>query len=96
MKNIKFGRIFIFFMSVIALSKFFESGRLISSEMSFAHMSTSVISLILFVLSLLILGYWVYEEEKQKNNLKVKFNLYEWIYKKRMGGPAKGRWGEEK
>ena len=31
---------------------------------------------------LFVLGYWVYVDEKEKNNLRVKFSLYEWLYKK--------------
>ncbi|OGI18316.1 MAG: hypothetical protein A3B68_04580 [Candidatus Melainabacteria bacterium RIFCSPHIGHO2_02_FULL_34_12] len=96
MKNIKFERIFIFLISVIALSKFFEAGRLISSEMSFINLGISVIALLIFVFTLSVMGYWVYEEEKQKNNLKIKFSLYEWMYEKRNGEIANKQWGEEK
>ena len=82
LKDIKPFRFIIFFMSVIALSRFFEAGRLISSEMSFAHLGISVISALVFLLTLFLMGYWVYSDEKEKNNLKIKFGLYEWLYNK--------------
>lgn len=80
MKNIKPLRIVIFFVSVYALSVFFEAGRLISSELNLAHVSTSLLSALVFLLTLFVMGYWVYSEEKQKNNLRIKFGLYEWFY----------------
>lgn len=82
MKNIKPLRLFVFFISVIALSKFFEAGRLISSELTFSHIGISILSLLAFFSSLLMMGYWVYVDEKEKNNLKIKFGLYEWLHEK--------------
>ena len=82
MKNIKPLRIFVFLISVVALSRFFEAGRLISSEPTFSHICGSVLSLLIFVSTLFCMGYWVYIGEKEKNNLRVKFGLYEWFYSK--------------
>lgn len=82
MKMLKPIRLLVFFIATIALAKFFEAGRLIANEQSFTHLTHSIISLLFFVLSLFVLGYWVYEDEKKKNNLKIKFGLYEWIYKR--------------
>ena len=82
MKKINLIRTIVFFVSVIALSKFFEAGRLISSEMTLVHLNTSILSGVVFILSLFFMGYWIYTEEKEKNNLKVTFGLYEWIHKK--------------
>ena len=64
-------RLAVFVISVIALSKFFEAG------------SLSIFSLLIFTLTLLVMGYWIYAEEKEKNNLRIKFGLYEWFYKKK-------------
>ena len=75
-------RIFIFLVSVISLSKFFEAGRLIACEKTFACVGVSFFSGIVFLLSLVLLSYWVYSDEKEKNNLKTKFKLYEWFYEK--------------
>ena len=74
-------RLAVFALATIALARFFEAGRLISSEMSFEHLSLSIFSLLVFIFSLLVMGYWVYIDEKEKNNLKNKFGLYEWFYK---------------
>ncbi len=82
MRNIKPLRLFVFFISVIALSKFFEAGRLISSELTFSHLGISILSLLIFVSSLLMMGYWVYVDEKEKKNLRMKFGLYEWMHEK--------------
>lgn len=82
MKNIKLLRIFVFFVSVVALSRFFEAGRLISSELSVSHIGVSILPLLVFVSTLFFMGYWVYVEEKEKNNLRIKFGLYEWFYEK--------------
>ena len=86
MKRISLPRIFVFIVSVIALSKFFEAGRFISSEMNFNHIGTSIFSLLVFTITLLAMGYWVYVEEKEKNNLKHTFGLYEWFYKRKGQG----------
>ena len=83
MKKFNLIRLLVFCLSVYSLSVFFEAGRLIAFERTFEHFAMSVVSGIVFVLSLLFIGYWVYEEEKQKNNLKIKFGLYEWYYNKR-------------
>ena len=80
MKNIKLIRVFIFFVSVVSLSKFFEAGRLISSESDLSHIGTSLLSLLVFITTLFLMGYWVYSDEKEKNNLRIKFGLYEWLY----------------
>ena len=85
MKNIKPLRLIVFLVSVIALARFFEAGRIIADEQMFAHLGMSIVSLFIFICTLLLMGYWIYIEEKEKNNLKVKFGLYEWIYK-RVGG----------
>ena len=81
MKKINLARIFVFCISVYSLSVFFEAGRLIAYEKTLTHLGTSIFAGLVFVLSLLIIGFWVYEEEKQKNNLKIKFGLYEWFHK---------------
>ena len=80
MKKINLTKILVFCVSVYSLSLFFEAGRLIAYERTLGYLGTSIFSGLVFVLSLLITGYWVYEEEKQKNNLKIKFGLYEWFY----------------
>ena len=85
MKKFNLVRFIVFIVATISLAKFFEAGRLISSEMTFEHLSFSAVSLLTFTVSLLILGYWIYVDEKEKNNLKHKFGLYEWIYEKRTG-----------
>ena len=71
---------------MVALSKFFETGRLISQEQTFAHLGESILSLVIFTFTLLLLGYWVYVDEKEKNNLRIKFALYEWFYNKKARG----------
>ena len=83
MKKFNLIRFIVFAVVTIALAKFFEGGRLISSEMTFEHLSLSVISLLTFIVSLFILGYWIYVDEKEKNNLKHTFGLYEWLYKRK-------------
>lgn len=80
MKKINLIRIFTFCISVYSLSVFFEAGRLIAYEKTLSHLGISVFSGLVFVTSLLFIGFWVYEEEKQKNNLRIKFGLYEWFY----------------
>ena len=82
MKKINPLRIFVFCVSVYSLSVFFESGRLLAYEKTFTHLGVSIFSGFIFIFSLLTIGFWVYKEEKEKNNLKVKFGLYEWLYNK--------------
>ncbi len=82
MKKFSLVRLFIFVVCTVSLAAFFEAGRKIAHEQTFSHVIYSVGSLLVFLLSLLILGYWVYSEEKEKNNLKIRFGLYEWIYER--------------
>lgn len=82
MKMLKPIRLLVFFIATIALAKFFEAGRLIANEQTFNHVPLSFFSLLTLVLSFFVLGYWIYEDEKKKNNLRINFSLYEWIYKK--------------
>ncbi len=82
-------RLIIFCIAVYALSVFFEAGRLLANERAFQHIGASVISFIAFTLCLLIIGYWVYIEEKERNNLKIKFGLYEWLHKLLQTGKAR-------
>lgn len=81
MKKFKLIRLLVFIIATIALANFFEAGRLISSELTFEHFSTSIGSLFIVLIAIFIMGYWVYEEEKNKNNLRIKFTVYELIYK---------------
>ena len=82
MKKFSLVRLFVFVASTVSLAAFFEAGRKIASEQTFIHVVSSLISLSGFLFSLLILGYWVYAEEKEKNNIRIKFALYEWMYEK--------------
>ena len=84
MKKFQPIRMLIFFVSVFALSKFFEAGRIIAEEKTFSSIGFSLFSGLVFVLSLLMMGYWVYAEEKEKGNLKHTFGLYEWFYRRRL------------
>ena len=79
-------RLIVFLIATVALAKFFEAGRIIAFEQTFVHVLLAVFSLSTFLLMLLIMGYWVYSEEKGKDNLRIKFDLYEWIYKIRSQG----------
>ena len=81
MKTFHSLRLAVFALATIALAKFFEAGRLISSEMTFGYLPHSIIAFLVFIFALLALGYWIYIDEKEKNNLKHKFGLYEWFYK---------------
>ena len=89
MKKLSLIRLFVFAVSTVSLAAFFEAGRKIASEQTFTHVFSSVGSLFVFLLSVFILGYWVYAEEKEKNNLKIKFGLYEWIHE-RFSNKVKG------
>lgn len=80
MKSFKPQRILVFFIGTVALANFFEAGRLISSEMTFRYVASSIISLFVFIFALFILGFWVYSDEKEKNNLRIKFGMYEWLH----------------
>ena len=83
MKNLKPIRLIIFFAAIIALAKFFEAGRMIAENQTFLHVPLSVLSFLTFILLMLLLGYWIYADEKEKGNLRVTFGLYEWAYKLR-------------
>ena len=76
-------RLIVFLISTIALANFFEAGRVIASEGTFLHVSMSLISGLIVLFTLFILGYWIYEDEKEKGNLKHTFGLYEWMYRLR-------------
>ena len=84
MKKFQPIRVLVFFLSVFALSKFFEAGRMIAQEQTFSHVGIALFSGLIFITSLLIMGYWVYAEEKEKGNLRVKFGLYEWFDTRKM------------
>ena len=88
MKRINLVRALIFIVSVFSLSYFFESGRVIADEQTFSHLWIAMVAGGIFFISLLVMGYGIYVEEKEKNNLKIKFRLYEWIYKKQKAGIA--------
>ena len=83
MKNLRPMRLIVFFAATIALAKFFEAGRMIAESQTFLHVPLSVLSFLAFVFLMLLLGYWIYADEKEKGNLRVKFGLYEWAYKLR-------------
>ena len=80
-KYLNIGRILTFLIGVYSLSVFFEAGRLIANEQTFQHITTAVFSLLAFSFCLFVMGYWVYIEDREKNNLRVKFGLYEWVCK---------------
>lgn len=71
MKNIKPVRLLIFLFAILALAK----------SQPFFYVPLSVLSFVVFILFMLLLGYWIYADEKDKGNLKRRFGLYEWIYK---------------
>lgn len=74
-------RLFVFGIAVYALSVFFEAGRLISSSQSLAFIPMTIFSILALISSLFIMGYWIYAEEKEKNNLANEFAPYEYIYR---------------
>ena len=80
MKKINIARIVLFCIATYSLSVFFEAGRLLAYEKLVIHLGTSIFSGLIFLFSLLVIGFWVYKEEKEKNNLRIKFGLYEWFY----------------
>ena len=84
MKKFQPIRMLVFFVSVFALSKFFEAGRIIAEEKAFSHLWLSIFFALVFLFSLLVMGYWIYIEEKEKGNLRIKFSLYEWFYRRRL------------
>jgi len=81
-KKLNIARIIVFCTATYALAMFFESGRMIADDQTFKHIPMSVFSLFLLALSLFIIGYWIYFEEKEKNNLSKEFSPYEWIRRK--------------
>ena len=74
-------RLFVFVIAVYALSVFFEAGRLISTAQSFMYIPMSILAVLVLAFSLFIIGYWIYADEKEKNNLAKEFSPYEYIYK---------------
>lgn len=80
MKMLKPIRLLVFFIATIALAKFFEAGRLIANEQTFVHVPVSLFSFSVLAISFFLLGYWIYTDEKEKNNLRIKFGPYEWLY----------------
>ncbi len=74
-------RLFVFGIAVYALSVFFEAGRLISSSQSLVYIPMIIFSVLALVSSLFVIGYWIYTEEKEKNNLANEFAPYEYIYR---------------
>jgi ammonia channel protein AmtB len=81
-EKINIARIIVFSTATYALAMFFESGRMIAADQTFKYIPMSVFSLFLLALSLFIIGYWIYFEEKEKNNLGKEFGPYEWIRRK--------------
>ena len=86
MKRFNLIRALIFIISIFSLSYFFEAGRVIVNEQTFSHLWMAILSGMIFLLSLFVMGYWIYAEEKEKNNLRIRFGLYEWVYKRHKVG----------
>ena len=76
MKKFHLLRLLVVCISVFALSKFFEAGK----EIAYCK---SIVSFLVFAFTVLVMGYWIYKEEKEKNNLRVRFGLYEWFLKRK-------------
>lgn len=74
-------RLFVFGIAVYALSVFFEAGRLMSSSESLSFIPMIIFSVFALLSSLFIMGYWIYIEEKEKNNLANEFAPYEYIHR---------------
>lgn len=80
-KKINIVRLVVFCVATYALAMFFEAGRMIAADQTFKYIPMSIFSIVLFLCSMFIMGYWVYSEEKEKNNLLKEFGPYEWVNK---------------
>ncbi len=81
MKKINIIRVIVFCVATYSLAMFFEAGRLISSDLTLKFIPMSFLSILAFIISMFVIGYWVYVEEKEKNNLAKQFGPYESVYK---------------
>lgn len=83
MQKLKYWTVFI--IAVMSLSEFFGGHKYLNGDSTKAMIMIPA-SMLVFLLCIFYLGYQVYKEEKEKNNLKLSFAPFEFIY---------GKWGKK-
>ena len=71
-----------FIVATIAITKFFTSNHYFKAGEDLLGYIVIAVSLIVLALSSLFMAFEIYSEEKEKNNLRVTWSLFEYLYKR--------------
>lgn len=71
-----------FIIATIAITEFFTSHKYFTAGDSTKGYMVVAFSLSLFFISLLIMAFQIYSEEKERDNLQVQFAPFEFLYKR--------------
>lgn len=81
-KKINWGFYAAFAVATIAITKFFTSHKYFTEGNSLMGYNVVIVSLFFFVVSCFFMAFEIYAEEKEKNNLRVSFPVFEFLYRK--------------
>jgi hypothetical protein len=70
-----------FVIATIAITEFFTSNKYFAVGNDTKGYVVLVVSLVILALSLFIMAYQIYSEEKEKDNLRVSFAPFEFLYR---------------
>lgn len=71
-----------FVIATISITEFFTAYKFILANHTDQALLVIVLSLSVFVISLTFLAYQIYAGEKDQNNLRVSFKLFDFVYNK--------------
>lgn len=71
-----------FIIATIGITKFFTSHHYFTAGDSIMGYTVVVVSLLAFFLSCFYMAFVVYCEEKEKDNLRVNWSIFEYLYKR--------------
>tara|TARA_B100001989_G_C24320651_1_gene354981 strand:- start:100 stop:390 length:291 start_codon:yes stop_codon:yes gene_type:complete len=81
-KPLNWSFYFAFVVATIAITKFFTSHKYFTEGNSGIGYTVLALSLVFFILSSLFMAFEIYAEEKDKDNLRVEYPLFENFYKR--------------
>ena len=70
-----------FIVSIISLSQFFGGHKYISQGNELGMKVFVPLSIVVFLLTLVYMAFIIYAEEKERENLSVKIDFFEFLYK---------------
>jgi hypothetical protein len=81
-KPINWGFYIAFVVATIAVTKFFTSHKYFTAGNDLMGYNIVIVSLFFLFSSCFYMAFEIYAEEKEKNNLRVNFSVFEFMYKK--------------